>query len=571
MPWKIEDVDKSIKGLGTVQKKIWVTVANGVLERCMNIGGDQKDCEVSAIRQANAVVARTKNQENAMPTAIYWEDSVGWVLQYEEDTHKLVNVEIFAVGKWKGDVYTEEDLDHMVDAFNVFKNNWTPVLKCGHSGKQEQPALGYITELNRVGNKLVATIANIPKIVYTAIKKGLFKRVSAEIFWNYIDGTTKEIYPRVLKALALLGTSIPAVSSLKELEVFFEMDVEVKEYDISGFDIYADKDTLVNRIVKVEAGVEYPKAAYLYVPDPQKPSTWKLRIWEDIDGLKKVTRSQLGRVAAALSPGGFRGQKVDIPTRDIKRVKDRLQELYANLKVKKEDMPKHIFEQVSMKGENGMGLEEVIKGLQNDIIILKSEVKEYEQKEADEKLEEYTLLLATKEAELVSCRAYKEAAIEADEKIKKLEEDNKLYTLQLNELAQQKRNADIKAYVQAHSVQGNKRILPKHEVLIEQILMGCSDVKEYSVDGVSNKMSLVDMVKKFVSELPELVHMSESAKSENTMREYGDSAKAELAQRTTEYMTKHTGTNYVDAMKAVLSSDPELKTRYFEYTMGVCE
>ena len=62
---------------------------------------------------------------------------------------------------------------------------------------------------------------------------------------------------------------------------------------------------------KTENGVAFPARAFAFVPDAEKPSTWKLRVWEDLE--KKVTVRQLGRAAAAFSPGGFRGQRVQIP------------------------------------------------------------------------------------------------------------------------------------------------------------------------------------------------------------------------------------------------------------------
>ena len=95
-------------------------------------------------------------------------------------------------------------------------------------------------------------------------------------------------------------------------------------------------------VVKTEDGVKFPAEAFAYVPDPEKPSEWKLRIWEDPQ--KKVTRKQLGAAAAALSPGGFRGQRVDIPSGDISKVKAKLRSAYRSLDVKDEEMPKWVKE-----------------------------------------------------------------------------------------------------------------------------------------------------------------------------------------------------------------------------------
>jgi len=75
------------------------------------------------------------------------------------------------------------------------------------------------------------------------------------------------------------------------------------------------------RTTKTENGVEFPAEAYAYVPDPENPSTWKLRLWEDPE--KKETPRQVGMAIAALGPGGFRGNRAEIPAEDLAKVKAR--------------------------------------------------------------------------------------------------------------------------------------------------------------------------------------------------------------------------------------------------------
>ncbi|MDD5083133.1 MAG: hypothetical protein PHU08_07170 [Dehalococcoidales bacterium] len=93
---------------------------------------------------------------------------------------------------------------------------------------------------------------------------------------------------------------------------------------------------------KTEDGESYPASAFAYAPDAEKPSEWKLRLWED--PTKKVTRKQLGAASAALSPGGFRGQKVDIPADDLSAVKRKIRAAYKSLDVPDEDIPKWVKE-----------------------------------------------------------------------------------------------------------------------------------------------------------------------------------------------------------------------------------
>lgn len=56
MPWTVDDVEKHNKGLSDAQKKTWVRVANTALARCIQSKG--KNCDASAIKQANAVVSK---------------------------------------------------------------------------------------------------------------------------------------------------------------------------------------------------------------------------------------------------------------------------------------------------------------------------------------------------------------------------------------------------------------------------------------------------------------------------------------------------------------------------------
>lgn len=57
MPFKTEDVERHNRGLSDSKKAQWVAVANSVLKKCMEDGGDDASCAPKAIRQANGVVA----------------------------------------------------------------------------------------------------------------------------------------------------------------------------------------------------------------------------------------------------------------------------------------------------------------------------------------------------------------------------------------------------------------------------------------------------------------------------------------------------------------------------------
>lgn len=70
---------------------------------------------------------------------------------------------------------------------------------------------------------------------------------------------------------------------------------------------------------KREDGEDFPVEAFAYTPDREKPSTWKLRLWDSLSD--KETAAQVGRALAAFSPGGFRGNKVQLPEDAVDEVK----------------------------------------------------------------------------------------------------------------------------------------------------------------------------------------------------------------------------------------------------------
>jgi len=95
-------------------------------------------------------------------------------------------------------------------------------------------------------------------------------------------------------------------------------------------------------VMKTEEGEKFPATAYAYVPDKEQSTTWKLRLWEDAE--KKVTKSQLSRAAASLSPGGYKGQKVVIPVAESPTVKRMIRTEYRKLGVETEEIPRWVRE-----------------------------------------------------------------------------------------------------------------------------------------------------------------------------------------------------------------------------------
>tara|TARA_R110001599_G_scaffold109651_1_gene273346 strand:- start:20 stop:844 length:825 start_codon:yes stop_codon:yes gene_type:complete len=109
------------------------------------------------------------------------------------------------------------------------------------------PALGYVDKIYVEGSKLLANFVSLPKKVYEAIKRGNYKRVSSEIYWNYkSNGMTLD---RVLKAVALLGSEIPAVTNLESISGLYNKDAEFKYYLEKEKEIM---DTIITNEVSVK-------------------------------------------------------------------------------------------------------------------------------------------------------------------------------------------------------------------------------------------------------------------------------------------------------------------------------
>jgi hypothetical protein len=154
----------------------------------------------------------------------------------------ISGVEIFASGTHNGDVYTDSDLDDIVSAYKDL--DYKPAIKVGHSKDEPgAPAYGWVENVRRVGTKLVADFTSMHDSVVDAIRKRSYDRVSSEIYFNFKRGA--KTFRRALKAVALLGSEVPAVANLTPLhKVQFEADGFEKVATASELDLatFADDE-----------------------------------------------------------------------------------------------------------------------------------------------------------------------------------------------------------------------------------------------------------------------------------------------------------------------------------------
>ena len=84
----------------------------------------------------------------------------------------------------------------------------------------------------------------------------------------------------------------------------------------------AEPSSIEEAATKREDGEDFPAEAFAYVPVPERPSTWKLRLWDSLS--EKETVAQVSRAVAAIKQSGFRGNKVQIPMEDLNAVKRKI-------------------------------------------------------------------------------------------------------------------------------------------------------------------------------------------------------------------------------------------------------
>lgn len=186
----------------------------------------------------------------------------------------------------------------------------TPNLSGGHKSK-EKTVIGVVTGAHIADNNDFI----VHGVGYEGDHPGLFAYLRTH------QGEVGNSYEFLAAEMREEGDYlVPSMLSVKGVLVAFQS--EVANGEMSRL-LAASKD-----VFQVRDGEQFPSSAFLYVPDPEKPSTWKLPYKEMVKGELKVTPASLSRAAMALSKAGFRGQQVDMPEGDRQRMKVKLRQLY---------------------------------------------------------------------------------------------------------------------------------------------------------------------------------------------------------------------------------------------------
>lgn len=148
------------------------------------------------------------------------------------ETRDIPNVEILKIGRWhgtgcppRGCEFTAEDLDEIATAYAATAEVLRPPVKLGHTDQQKLlqadglPAAGWLSNIRRDGEKLLADLRAVPKRIADLIDVGAYRNRSIELNDDFEVGGKK--YPLVATGLALLGVDIPAVETLADITALY--------------------------------------------------------------------------------------------------------------------------------------------------------------------------------------------------------------------------------------------------------------------------------------------------------------------------------------------------------------
>lgn len=173
---------------------------------------------------------------------------------FAETLHNLTNVEIFKSGIWNETKFTDEDLDEIAANFN--RVGFQPPVKLGHTKDPSARAFGWVKNVRRVGNKLIADFVDMPERVVEAIKEKGFNAVSSEIFFNLKRNGKK--FGKALAGVALLGAEVPAVDGLKPVSesLEFQDEDDVRDFQINQDDMDDKENTMSEDVQELQEKLE---------------------------------------------------------------------------------------------------------------------------------------------------------------------------------------------------------------------------------------------------------------------------------------------------------------------------
>lgn len=168
--------------------------------------------------------------------------------------NKYIGVELARTGRFDASTgpvtLTKEDFDNIAEAYTELKGKIDIPVKLGHDEQNilEEaglPAAGWVENIRRVGEKLLADITGVPDAVAKLIESGGLRKRSIEAVRNVKLAGKR--YKMALTGLALLGSELPAVDSLEDITALYASG---KAFDTLGSD-----SEITARIICTSTGI----------------------------------------------------------------------------------------------------------------------------------------------------------------------------------------------------------------------------------------------------------------------------------------------------------------------------
>jgi hypothetical protein len=157
----------------------------------------------------------------------------------------LKKVEAFKAGTWRGRTYTVENLQEMAENFKTLKeeNLLEPPMKVDHS-ESARDQIGWIQDLYVEGDALYADVLFTEEEAMQKVKRGTWKKVSAEIYHNYKEEANGKEYGMVFRALSIV--SIPQLKNIKGIVLNSEAIQDEVSIDMTEEQLKALLDEKLN-------------------------------------------------------------------------------------------------------------------------------------------------------------------------------------------------------------------------------------------------------------------------------------------------------------------------------------
>ncbi len=209
------------------------------------------------------------------------------------------------------------------------------------------------------------------------------------------------------------------------------------------------------------------------------------------------------------------------------------------------------------------------------LIIYEKEEKKTTQKVDEKRKEIYIMPNGIKITEV---EGKKFVAVEDYEKVTKEAEDNKDYKVkfeaeekkakeketELAKISKEKREAEIKTFVDTHCSEKDMQFLPKQKEVLMVLIGSTSDEKKikFTVDNKETELSQRELLEKFIELQPNFSDsiFAELSKGEEEKEEGKDKLTPE-EKKVQKYIDEHKGVSYRDAVLAVLDATEEKKKK----------